>query len=273
MANIIESSVWEEGVREVGQNEPVTGGRTGTVNLSLQDIANRTVWLKNQLEALAGDLEDLGTQTGEAIDTTLKKAKDLSDVHDVPTARQNLGIATLAETLQAIYPVGAIYISTSETSPATLFGFGTWEHIRGRFLVGAGEAYTAGATGGEEKHVLTANEMPAHGHTATSTQNDGHSHSGSISIAGRHQHGTYGENGPGPWGVYGDYTNNKRGIDGGDGDNNWYNTSPDGDHSHTVTINQGGSHAHAITVKNTGGGAAHNNMPPYFAAYIWRRTA
>jgi hypothetical protein len=24
---------------------------------------------------------------------------------------------------------------------------------------------------------------------------------------------------------------------------------------------------------NTGGGAAHNNIPPYYATYIWRRTA
>lgn len=24
---------------------------------------------------------------------------------------------------------------------------------------------------------------------------------------------------------------------------------------------------------NTGGGASHNNMPPYYVAYIWRRTA
>ncbi|MCC8056445.1 hypothetical protein [Cloacibacillus sp.] len=273
MANIIESSVWEEGVREVGQNEPVTGGRTGTVNLSLQDIANRTVWLRDQLKALGDDLAALEVATDEKIDTTLKKANDLSDVHDVPTARKNLGIATLAETLQTIYPVGAIYISVAATSPATLFGFGKWEQIQGRFIVGAGQSYAPGATGGEDKHILTVNEMPEHGHSATSTQNDGHTHSGSASTTGRHQHGTYGEAGTGPWGNYMGSPGNRHGIDGGDNDNNWYNTSPDGDHSHIITIGKSGAHAHTITVKNTGGGEAHNNMPPYFAAYIWRRTA
>ena len=37
-----------------------------------------------------------------------------------------------------IYPIGSIYMSTNSTSPATLFG-GTWEQIKGRFLVGQGQ--------------------------------------------------------------------------------------------------------------------------------------
>jgi hypothetical protein len=33
---------------------------------------------------------------------------------------------TMASVLDTVYPVGAIYLSVSSTSPATLFG-GTWE--------------------------------------------------------------------------------------------------------------------------------------------------
>lgn len=46
-----------------------------------------------------------------------------------------------------IYPVGSIYLSVNNTDPSTLFG-GTWVQIKDRFLLSAGDTYTAGATGG-----------------------------------------------------------------------------------------------------------------------------
>lgn len=64
-----------------------------------------------------------------------------------------------------IYPVGSIYMSVNSTSPATLFG-GTWEQIEDRFLLAAGNTYTAGATGGNATHTLTIDEMPSHNHSA-----------------------------------------------------------------------------------------------------------
>lgn len=61
------------------------------------------------------------------------------------------------------YPVGAIYASADSTSPASLFG-GTWEQLKDRFLLGAGDTYAAGSTGGEATHKLTVAEMPKHTH-------------------------------------------------------------------------------------------------------------
>ncbi|MED9821497.1 MAG: hypothetical protein U0J65_05645 [Christensenellales bacterium] len=71
-----------------------------------------------------------------------------------------------AMTLLDIYPVGCVYISVNATSPETLFG-GRWEQIKDVFLLASGDRYAAGATGGEETHTLTTDEMPRHDHAET----------------------------------------------------------------------------------------------------------
>lgn len=67
--------------------------------------------------------------------------------------------------LRRTYPVGAVYIAVNEKSPANLFG-GTWERIKDRFLLAAGDTYSLGNTGGEISHQLTTDEMPSHRHQA-----------------------------------------------------------------------------------------------------------
>lgn len=43
-------------------------------------------------------------------------------------------------------------------------GGGTWQLLEDSFLVGAGNLYTLGATGGEAEHTLTVDEIPNHTH-------------------------------------------------------------------------------------------------------------
>ena len=126
--------------------------------------------------------------------------------------------------LDTVYPVGAVYISASSTSPASLFG-GTWEQIKDVFLLSAGDTYAAGATGGEAMHTLTVSEMPAHSHAIYSGYGDIVSN---VSDAYRYQ----------TW---------------GSSDRGW------------KTGNLG--------TNSIGGGKSHNNMPPYLAVYVWKRTA
>lgn len=125
--------------------------------------------------------------------------------------------------LEAVYPVGSIYMSVNSTSPATLFG-GTWKAIQGKFLLGAdSDAYKAGTTGGEATHTLTTSEMPSHNHALY------------YPNAGADNHSAPGNYPDGP------------------SDSTYYAVS-----SYT---------------SREGGGKAHNNMPPYLAVYIWKRTA
>ena len=63
-----------------------------------------------------------------------------------------------------IYPLGSIFISTNTTNQSIYFG-GTWERIKGRFLLAADDStYKIGSTGGEATHKLTISEMPSHTH-------------------------------------------------------------------------------------------------------------
>lgn len=57
------------------------------------------------------------------------------------------------------YPVGSVYISFVSTSPASLFG-GKWTQIRDRFLVGAGDSFTASSTGGASSVTLRNENLP-----------------------------------------------------------------------------------------------------------------
>ena len=63
------------------------------------------------------------------------------------------------------HPIGSIYLSIDATNPAVWFG-GTWEQLKDRFLLAAGDTFTAGSIGGEAQHTLTVEEMPKHRHTA-----------------------------------------------------------------------------------------------------------
>lgn len=78
---------------------------------------------------------------------------------DITAATPAAVKAAIAEAKLAAWPIGSIYMTVSNTSPASLFG-GTWERISERFLLGASSSYPAGSTGGEYAHTLTQSELP-----------------------------------------------------------------------------------------------------------------
>ncbi len=117
----------------------------------------------------------------------MDKSANLSDVQSIPTALNNLGVTSVGTTsitalLATIYPVGTLYWNaTNSTSPATLFGFGTWQAITDRFILAAGSTYTAGNTGGAAQTVLSSNQIPSLSGTGTTTSVSGqHTSGGSV---------------------------------------------------------------------------------------------
>nr|DAL21369.1 MAG TPA_asm: baseplate protein [Caudoviricetes sp.] len=163
------------------------------------------------------------------------------------------------ELLDLIYPVGAIYLSVNAASPSDLFG-GTWEQISGKFLLASGNGYTIGDNGGEEAHTLTSDEMPVHHHSGITDSDGSHSHSYG---SGKYVHLT---------------TDGDTGADtySGNVSGSGYKLprSKDSDsYSHGSNTASSGSHTHSFTTGSSGGGAAHNNMPPYLVVNVWKRTA
>lgn len=159
----------------------------------------------------------------------------------------NTTIATTAfvqAALQAVYPVGSIYTSTSSTNPGTTFGFGTWAaYGAGRVLVSQNGSFPAGTTGGSADAIVVS-----HTHTASSSTtatDSGHSH-------------TIG------------YTGNL-GYSGGGGNVNTYWGAGSNQSTNTASANISASTS--TTINSTGSSGTGANMPPYISVYMWQRTA
>ena len=95
----------------------------------------------------------------EAINQPIEASAYAQEVADranakADTALQKVNDSEAGQVTLSAYPVGSIYISTNETSPAVLFG-GTWEKIEDRFLLGSGSRF-AGQTGGKISYRLIA---------------------------------------------------------------------------------------------------------------------
>lgn len=109
--------------------------------------------------------------------------------------------------------------------------------FRGKFIIGANDTtYKENATGGEETHKLTVEELPPHKPNVSIGSAGGHNHKYSaICKPFRSRFLTRENNSP---------------------NNVLYDEN---------TTSWDGEHTHPITVGNVGGDKPHNNMPPYYA--------
>jgi hypothetical protein len=150
--------------------------------------------------------------------------------------------------LQALYPVGSIYINAGvTTNPATLLGFGTWAAFgAGRVMVGLNGSDALfdalEETGGSKDAVVVS-----HTHTATSTVTDpGHNHT----LSGReHALGSGDANEFADTGAAESFSNNTS-----------VKTATTG-----ITV--------ATTVASTGSSGTNANLQPYITVAMWKRTA
>lgn len=139
-----------------------------------------------------------------------------------------------AAVLDALYPVGSIYVNASvSTNPGTLLGFGTWAAFgSGRTMVGLDsgqtEFDTLEETGGAKTVTLTSAQsgLPAHQHGLVDGQNFGIANTTTTTAAG----------------------------------SRWNLSDPPGTYKTQMNVAADAA-------------SAHNNLQPYIVVYMWKRTA
>lgn len=192
-----------------------------------------------------------------------------------PTAIAGTATTQLATTafvtaaLQAVYPVGSVYVNaTSSSNPSVLLGFGTWEAFgAGRVMVGLNgsdtDFDTAEETGGAKTSTSSGTISGTVGGTAlTEAQMPKHWHRmigpfGTTNVqGGEFGYGNYGGGTPddtafayGTWSAGGDAASG----------------------SQTTGTANGDSHTHSFS--GSFSGATQSTVQPYIVVRMWKRTA
>lgn len=213
-------------------NPPNTNG-----GVMIRDTSadNTTGWKVDKIKAENLENGRVGQATrADQADTVLSNSEYKSFVD-----------AFVQECLLKIYPVGSIYMSTSNVSPQTFLG-GTWiSWGAGRVPVGVNttdaDFETVEKTGGEKAHILTMGEMPSHSHNIFVKSRE---------ITGNPYY-------PTEQGVI--MTNVASG------------TAISAPVPGLGSSYNGGVGQFGMT--SVGGDASHNNLQPYITCYMWKRTA
>lgn len=165
--------------------------------------------------------------------------------------------STEAYIFKVSHPVGNYYWSAQNQSPVDLYGntVGTWVQVKDKFILAAGDEYTAGATGGSTTHNHTqASTTGSTTLTAAQSGLQAHNHGITLYRTDPQYKGLTGGGGA--------YANGQILLN----TNTGYTWTPSTNNNTAKDATQG--HTHPL-----GSTDSASNMPPYEVAYCWKRTA
>ena len=147
-----------------------------------------------------------------------------------------------ASFINALYPVGAVIFSADNTNPGVRFTGTTWTQVaEGRFIAGVG----TGNDGTNTQAVPAGNDSTGkYKHTLTEAELPSHNHKTFKDISSS--------------------TNNTA---------NFAARKDASGGSQNYAIQSTTETPDVFPTSNTGSGTAHNNTPPSFGLYVWKRTA
>ena len=253
----------------------------GAINTTkIEDLSITTSKIANS-NVTTNKIED-GAVTGEKIDVNVKKAVNITaekmNANDTSDGNVQAKINKIYDDLVGItqgsvadnsittskivngavtgekitngyglVPKGLICMWSGSTVPSGWYlcdGTNGTPDLRNRFIVGSGDEYSVGTTGGNKTVILTTAQMPAHTHTGTTEEVTVTKEYTTVATtptsSGKEQYPCLGASGTGS------------GYDG----------------SYPIDM---GTHSHSFTTDSTGSGQAHENRPPYYAlAFIMK---
>ncbi len=246
---------------------------------------DRTTITKLNTQSLETPISIENGGTGQ---DTLSKAREL-----FATSKEEIFEYVQPKLLDWVYPVGSIYISVINKSPAEFLG-GTWEPLKDRFLLGAGTTYLPGTSGGKGDFTISAAEVPVPEHTHTpgtyvgpnhrhgvgDYKGPNHNHGRGSYVMPNHTHSIMQRDNSGSskgWSIptqNDTYKWNNAKV-AGSGEKAITGVSANGG-AIAITGNSGYSGTGGAVTGNSGGTskaatATHVNMPPYITVYMWKR--
>lgn len=210
------------------------------VNNTWEHIGTTTVDLTNY--ATKNEIPTATSQLANDSDYTTKTYVDgiIPDVSGFVT-KEELGSSSIPTGLICMWsgsevPIGWLLCNGENNTP----------DLRDRFIVGAGNEYSIGNTGGEKEHVLTTAEMPKHQH-AVGGNNESETSWDSVTTGNGYGRIAYRYSGDGSFELGADK----------------YSSSGD-----DTTINYSDW---LVNTTSAGSNSAHENRPPYYAlAFIMK---
>ena len=176
-------------------------------------------------------------------------ASGLQDVYDgfgnkssLKIGRAGQGIDIDGDLGSSLYPVGAVIFSADNINPGVRFSGTTWtQEAEGRFIAGVG----TGNDGTNTQAVPAGNDSTGkYKHTLTEAELPSHNHKTFKDISSS--------------------TNNTA---------NFAARKDASGGSQNYAIQSTTETPDVFPTSNTGSGTAHNNTPPSFGLYVWKRTA
>ena len=263
-----------------GTQKDVLSNSNLTYNTSTQVIAGKISSLSNH------DTDDLSEGSTNQYFTTARARASVSATGDLSYNSSN---GQFSVSVPSAFVSGMIILWSGNTGNIPT-GFvlcdgnnGT-PNLTDRFVVGAGAAYSPGATGGSSSVTLSTSQLPSHNHSFSGSSshshtinNHTHTFSASTNNQGSHvhnllyNHGAFG----GSSGAVTPRSGNTPVVPGISG-----RVSSEGGHSHSMSGTTGnpsdrGTNTQTVTISgntgSTGSGSSVENRPPYYAlCYIMK---